>query len=337
MVGLFNTAVGSDARVLSSDIVCQGSSIGHAKRVELPYSIHRDNLFYCETSGVKHFTSDGDACNSPRGIFVNPALFVDVDVPHLDLLPAPGLDLPSRIAGMPAKVEPSPGLDDVFSHIIAPSRPSNAVPVALPHHIGNSYHVKLSGLPKELLTDLMMRAVLEQAGLEDALLGFTFLPWQSCGEVVVTLSSLAACKMYVRHFSGCHWHPSGKAVTATILPSCGKAKKASETTKCVNFTKSKMVPTTSKCPVEGAEGRSWQSKSHALESLSALPESQTRLSAKAATFVPGTLPLANSADRPHYHWTFIEREAEMDCDRTTERWGGAKAESDASTDIGDLP
>eukprot|EP00927_Polykrikos_kofoidii_P040693 TRINITY_DN3473_c0_g2_i1.p1 TRINITY_DN3473_c0_g2~~TRINITY_DN3473_c0_g2_i1.p1 ORF type:complete len:339 (-),score=31.62 TRINITY_DN3473_c0_g2_i1:570-1544(-) len=314
MVGLFNTLVGSDARVSSADIVCQGSSIGHAKRVEIQHSINRDNLFCCEASG--------DACNSPMGISVNSALLLDADVPHLDLLPPPGLDLPSSIVGLPAKVEPSPGLDDVFSHGTAPYRPSNAVHVAFPHHIGKSYDVKLSGLPNELLTDSMMSAVLEQAGLEDGLEGFTVFPEQSCGEVIVTLSSLAACDMCVRHFSGCHWHPSGKPVTATILSSCGKAEEASEIAHCVNFEKS-------------IEGLSWQSKSHALDIVSALPRSKTRLSAKAAIFLPGTLSLANSADRPLSDWTFSERDAEMGCDRTSERWGSAKAKSDASTDIGD--
>jgi len=102
------------------------------------------------------------------------------------------IDLPP---GLPASQEPlnlraPPGLTDAVS----------------------DWQVVLGHLPAKLLTEVMLEAVFQQAGLE--LLHFTV----KNDKVLVHFENQINAQKCVAHFSGCQWDKSGTLVTAEIIP-----------------------------------------------------------------------------------------------------------------------
>lgn len=83
--------------------------------------------------------------------------------------------------------------------------------------------VLISGLPNKILP--MMEVVLEQAGLEDAVLDVTTCPGKPCGDATVSLCSTLAAEQCVRHFQGCQWDPAGATVSVRLLSSPAPAAK----------------------------------------------------------------------------------------------------------------
>lgn len=83
--------------------------------------------------------------------------------------------------------------------------------------------VLISGLPNKILP--MIGAVLEQAGLEDAVLDVSTRPGKPCGDATVSLCSVLAAEQCAQHFQGCQWDPSGATVNVRLLSSPPSAEK----------------------------------------------------------------------------------------------------------------
>lgn len=79
----------------------------------------------------------------------------------------------------------------------------------------NHREIQVIGLPKHLLSQKMMEATLEQAGLEKEVISITF---SNPGKVHIMLSCPASAEVCLEHFHGRKWNPAGGAVTARIMP-----------------------------------------------------------------------------------------------------------------------
>lgn len=120
------------------------------------------------------------------------------------LAPPPGL-MDDEVAELPAGSLAPPGLcwgaaeDDAACELAAPT-----------------FQVALRGLPNKILSEPMMEAVLQQAGLEGVLL-FSTEAGKPCGEALVSFTSREAAEKCAAHFHGCQWDPSGREVTAEVI------------------------------------------------------------------------------------------------------------------------
>lgn len=77
------------------------------------------------------------------------------------------------------------------------------------------HEVEVSGLPRNLMSKPMMETILEQAGLEKEMIGFTAL---NPNLARITLSTEQAAQMCAEHFHNCRWnHHSCDPVIATIV------------------------------------------------------------------------------------------------------------------------
>jgi hypothetical protein len=72
------------------------------------------------------------------------------------------------------------------------------------------------GLPNKILCETMMKAVLQQAQVNDALLSLSTCTGQPCGEAHIIFSSRCAAELCVKHFHGRQWDSSGTTVCARI-------------------------------------------------------------------------------------------------------------------------
>lgn len=119
--------------------------------------------------------------------------------------PPPGLEAPPGLATPPQ-------LQDTHD-VEAPLVPSSR---------GTGYQVMITGLPKEICSVAMMEVVLEQAGLEEAIVGdIAVKKCQHNGEASVFLRSLHDAESCVNHFSGSCWSTTldARIVKATLAPS----------------------------------------------------------------------------------------------------------------------
>lgn len=73
--------------------------------------------------------------------------------------------------------------------------------------------VILSGLPPALCSKMCMEAVLEQAGLEGAVMAVEMSPG---GDAILHLSSWSAATQCLAHFNGCRWDATGPPVRASL-------------------------------------------------------------------------------------------------------------------------
>jgi len=89
--------------------------------------------------------------------------------------------------------------------------------------------VLIKGLPHALLSDTCMEAVLQQAGLEGAVISFGVCKESGrFGEAFVRLSNRAAVERCVQHFHGRIWDASGLAVSVEVLQEEGKDKQSED-------------------------------------------------------------------------------------------------------------
>mmetsp|Transcript_18022 Transcript_18022/g.45480 ORF Transcript_18022/g.45480 Transcript_18022/m.45480 type:complete len:379 (+) Transcript_18022:30-1166(+) len=88
--------------------------------------------------------------------------------------------------------------------------------------------VTISGLPNKLLSEPMMEAILQQAGLDSAAAGFKTKPGKPCGEATVTFSCPIAAERCVTHFMGCQWDQSGTAVKTKVVELGSKDKQTAK-------------------------------------------------------------------------------------------------------------
>lgn len=92
-----------------------------------------------------------------------------------------------------------------------PAAQTQEPPLNLDSPQGPPMPVLVSGLPPALCSKMCMEAVLEQAGLEDAVLGVEM----SSGDAILHLSSWSAASQCLAHFNGCRWDATGPPVTAS--------------------------------------------------------------------------------------------------------------------------
>eukprot|EP00429_Kryptoperidinium_foliaceum_P023134 CAMPEP_0176133928 /NCGR_PEP_ID=MMETSP0120_2-20121206/67908_1 /TAXON_ID=160619 /ORGANISM="Kryptoperidinium foliaceum, Strain CCMP 1326" /LENGTH=293 /DNA_ID=CAMNT_0017469549 /DNA_START=51 /DNA_END=932 /DNA_ORIENTATION=- len=78
--------------------------------------------------------------------------------------------------------------------------------------------VKVSGLPRNLLTDLAMETILEQAGFDEDVIRFNMKVGKTVGHVVIGFAYAEAAERCVEHFSGCLW---GQHISAEIVAAPG--------------------------------------------------------------------------------------------------------------------
>ncbi|CAK0808340.1 unnamed protein product [Prorocentrum cordatum] len=146
----------------------------------------------------------------------------------LGLSPPPGLPLPpsmTRLADAAAATCAPPGLEEpaLARAAAAPGCSAHGLPdEAGPHlELWPACFATISGLPNELLTDVMFEAILEQAGLSTLVVGFGLRPGRPCGEATVCLTDRMALERCAQHFQGCQWDPSGAQVAvATDVQGC---------------------------------------------------------------------------------------------------------------------
>jgi len=127
---------------------------------------------------------------------------------------------------------PPPGLESFVEATLAPKKPVGLVqpkpnskkPVGaempLPFQMTRAEvdTVQVAGLPNKLLTHAMLEAVLEQAGILDAVVSFDTEQGKQCGRAFIHFKkgnpdALEAC---LNHFHGCSWDASAK-VSAMVV------------------------------------------------------------------------------------------------------------------------
>jgi len=147
-------------------------------------------------------------------------------------------------------VEPPPGLERVSENL--PAKPETVDPAEIQEAISESddvatvtenppypFHVKdvsecaacsgnvlapiaccvsIEGLPNAILSEPMVLAMLQQAGLLEEVIRFSTCEGDPCGEVQVSFSSVDAALRCVYHFKGCQWNASGTEVTTKMTP-----------------------------------------------------------------------------------------------------------------------
>lgn len=117
---------------------------------------------------------------------------------------APGLckkDLPPGLL-------PPPGLEASFQDEDDCKQPAAS----------SEWQVVITGLPGKLLSEAMLEAVFQQAGL-DCHVGFSVGGAKSSKEsVTVRFSSMLDARRCVVHFQGCQWDKSGEAVATEVIP-----------------------------------------------------------------------------------------------------------------------
>jgi len=200
------------------------------------------------------------------------------------LAPPPGLEAP------PGKKAAIGGAGHSWSLGINDSTVQNSPQKsAMSFSTGDKWLVYFDGLPNDLLTDVMFEAVLQQAGLQSAVVTFTTKTGERCGTATVTFSSLAAAERCAKHFHGCKWGTSVEAVSARIEMEEGSCNGYPTTqASSLNFDWCAMAIT----------GMSAQAPAFESELKSRHTDAVKGLSAAAPIFVPGgAQPRAEGASR----------------------------------------
>lgn len=95
----------------------------------------------------------------------------------------------------------------------------------------SEWQVIITGLPGKLLSEAMLEAVFQQAGL-DCHVGFSVGGAKSSKEsVTIRFSSMLDARRCVVHFQGCQWDKSGAAVATEVIPPADDPKLFAANTK----------------------------------------------------------------------------------------------------------
>eukprot|EP00931_Biecheleriopsis_adriatica_P093898 TRINITY_DN67620_c0_g1_i1.p1 TRINITY_DN67620_c0_g1~~TRINITY_DN67620_c0_g1_i1.p1 ORF type:complete len:362 (-),score=90.07 TRINITY_DN67620_c0_g1_i1:181-1266(-) len=105
-----------------------------------------------------------------------------------------------------------------------PASASSQAPIAAAESTKDQVEVQIKGLPKALCTDSFLEAMLEQAGLEGAVVCSKALTGSLAGQARVSFSGKRAAKRCVQHFNGRKWGNQLEAVTACIASTVGSAR-----------------------------------------------------------------------------------------------------------------
>jgi len=87
--------------------------------------------------------------------------------------------------------------------------------------------VTITGLPNKLLNEIMMEAIIQQAGFDREVKGFSLKSGKPCGKVTISFSCEMMAERCASHFTGCQWDSSGTEVTTEIVGMIGKEGKRS--------------------------------------------------------------------------------------------------------------
>eukprot|EP00929_Paragymnodinium_shiwhaense_P009527 TRINITY_DN113732_c0_g1_i1.p1 TRINITY_DN113732_c0_g1~~TRINITY_DN113732_c0_g1_i1.p1 ORF type:complete len:412 (+),score=83.92 TRINITY_DN113732_c0_g1_i1:118-1236(+) len=80
-----------------------------------------------------------------------------------------------------------------------------------------NYDCIIKGLPNRVLSDAMMEAMLEQAGVDNCVVKFATQHGTPNGTAVITLSQRNSAERCARHFEGCKWGAAAGPVVARIV------------------------------------------------------------------------------------------------------------------------
>jgi hypothetical protein len=123
------------------------------------------------------------------------------------------LDVTGEWSGIPLP----PGLEQIptpFKSKKSPIKPEAKVEALNSKPKQQGYRVLISGLPKHLMTEKMMAAMLDQAGLEQDILSINVNGTFGRDKALVEMRTFSTAEQLVKHCEGCKWNPSGQAVTA---------------------------------------------------------------------------------------------------------------------------
>jgi len=168
---------------------------------------------------------------------------VDTIEPPPGLAPPPGLPVlsgsarkkaakrlaDSDLAGCPPGLSLPPGLEPIAED--AATSESTAAgddsSTASPAYGSEEMHqVQLTGLPNEILSDMMFQAVLQQAQLGGAYANFSTTRGKRFGKALINFTSEFAAEWCVQHFHGRSWAADGTVVNACLLSSSRSEKEA---------------------------------------------------------------------------------------------------------------
>jgi hypothetical protein len=76
--------------------------------------------------------------------------------------------------------------------------------------------VFVSGLPNNLCNPACMEAILDQAGVDEALLNCEAWPGSPCGQATLHMATVDAANRAAKHFHGCRWDSTGAEVVARV-------------------------------------------------------------------------------------------------------------------------
>jgi len=77
--------------------------------------------------------------------------------------------------------------------------------------------VTLEGLPPALCKQMLLEAILEQAGLTDCVTGCILGEEKDTGKALIYFSNHTAAQMCIEHFGGCCWDRAGQSVLAQMV------------------------------------------------------------------------------------------------------------------------
>eukprot|EP00930_Biecheleria_cincta_P050198 TRINITY_DN3537_c0_g1_i2.p1 TRINITY_DN3537_c0_g1~~TRINITY_DN3537_c0_g1_i2.p1 ORF type:complete len:364 (-),score=78.85 TRINITY_DN3537_c0_g1_i2:229-1320(-) len=122
----------------------------------------------------------------------------------------------------------------------------------------SEWQVIITGLPGKLLSEAMLEAVFQQAGLS-CHSGFSVGGAKSSNEfVTVRFSSMLDAQRCVAHFQGCQWDKSGEAVATEVIPPADGPKLCSASTRSEECQKGMSADAPVFQPVAGFSGLSAQ-------------------------------------------------------------------------------
>jgi len=71
-------------------------------------------------------------------------------------------------------------------------------------------------MPNKLLSEIMMEAILQQAGLTEEVISYSATQGKSFGQATVLFSSREVAMLALHHFNGCQWDACGSQVRAIL-------------------------------------------------------------------------------------------------------------------------
>jgi len=153
------------------------------------------------------------------GAFKMPSEQVAVGAPMLPpgLELPPGLDLPFSLREMDAQ-EACPPKETESAYV--PASAQGLHPTECQQPVAE---VSVSGLPNDILSDIMFEAVMQQAGLDGGVADYLTRPGVESGEAIIRIYHPHAVQQCLNHFNGCQWL-SGMKVSATVVEPSVAAK-----------------------------------------------------------------------------------------------------------------